>query len=32
MTHSPVLVVLGTHVLILPIALMAKEGGAECST
>ena len=27
MTHRPVLVVLGTHVLILPIALMAKEGG-----
>ena len=32
MTHRPVLVVFGPHVLILPIPLMAKEGGAECST
>jgi len=30
--HGPVLGVLGVHVLILPITLMAKEGGAECST
>ena len=32
MMHRPVLAVLGVHLLILPIPLMAKEGGAECST
>ena len=32
MTHRPVLVVVGAPVLILPIPVMAKEGGAECST